>query len=133
MDKINKIIVHCADTYAAMDIGADTIRSWHVNERKWSDIGYHYVIRRNGTIENGRDDNIAGAHARDHNGDSLGVCLVGGKGEDNNPEFNFTAPQIMSLIELCSDLTEKYNCEVIGHNEVSDKSCPNFNVQEFFG
>jgi len=38
-------VVHCADTPAEMDIGATEIRRWHTEERKWDDIGYHYVIR----------------------------------------------------------------------------------------
>ena len=54
------IVIHCADTYEDMDIGAEDIRKWHVEERGWSDIGYHKVIRRDGTVEDGRDLNVSG-------------------------------------------------------------------------
>ena len=54
-----------------------TIKKWHVDERGWSDIGYHFVIRRNGLVEAGRDIKLSGAHARQVNGTSVGVCMVG--------------------------------------------------------
>lgn len=128
---IETIIIHCSDTYASMDIDAETIRGWHVNERKWSDIGYHYVIKRDGNIEKGRDDITPGAHARGYNHDSLGVCMVGGKGENNKPESNFTAAQWTALLELCTNLKFKYNAEIIGHCDVSKKTCPNFNAKDW--
>lgn len=134
MRPINKLIIHCADTYAEMDIGVEEIRRWHVEERGWDDIGYHYVIRRDGTIESGRPEKVAGAHARGHNHDSLGICIVGGKGADNNPEFNFTQTQIRSMNALVKVLGDKHeNIQVLGHNQVSEKACPCFNVKTYFG
>ena len=53
MRKINLIVIHCSDTYARMDIGVNEIRQWHL-QRGFNDIGYHYVIRRDGAIEQGR-------------------------------------------------------------------------------
>ena len=50
MRKINLIVIHCSDTYARMDIGVNEIRQWHL-QRGFNDIGYHYVIRRDGAIE----------------------------------------------------------------------------------
>ena len=72
-----------------MDIGVKEIRKWHVDENKWSDIGYHDVIRRNGAIETGRPLEKPGAHAKGHNQNAIGICLVGGKADDGGPEFNF--------------------------------------------
>ena len=54
MREINDLIVHCSATYGSQDIGAVEIRRVHVDENGWRDIGYHYVIRRNGDIEEGR-------------------------------------------------------------------------------
>lgn len=135
MRGIEKIIIHCADTYASMDVGANEIRQWHL-DRGWSDIGYHYVIRRNGVIETGRDldddgdvDEHVGAHALGHNAHSLGICLVGGKGNDGQPDCNFTLAQWESLGKLVSDLEARYpGADVIGHRDVSDKACPTFNA-----
>ena len=129
MRHIDKIIIHCSDTYIDMDIGVDEIREWHVKERKWSDVGYHYIIRRDGKLEKGRDDITPGAHARGYNKQSLGICMVGGKSKDNKPESNFTAAQWASLFKLCGDLRRKHNAEIIGHNDVSKKACPCFNVK----
>lgn len=73
-----RIVVHCSATTPGMDIGAAEIRDWHVNENSWDDIGYHIVIRRDGTIEMGRQEGAQGAHAAGYNHDSFAICLVGG-------------------------------------------------------
>lgn len=118
---INSIIIHCSDTPESMDIGVNEIRDWHVNERGWSDVGYHYIIRRDGTIERGRGEYIAGAHCRGKNTNSIGVCLVG--------RGRFTESQFHSLRELIKDLEIRYEIrEIAGHYKYSNKTCPNFNV-----
>lgn len=125
MRQIDFIIIHCADTTPDMDIGAEEIRRWHVEERGFSDIGYHYVIRRDGTVEPGRDERRIGAHAYGRNEDSIGVCMVGGK-----PDCNFTAAQWASLATLVSELLDRYpSAQVIGHRDVSAKPCPMFDAK----
>ena len=128
MRQINKVVVHCADTPASMDIGVREIDQWH-KARGWTGIGYHYVIRRDGTIDAGRDVNVVGAHAYGHNKGSLGVCLVGGKGG-----FNFTMQQLDSLRILRKQL-DAFTGPVkwVGHAELdAGKACPNFDVQALF-
>lgn len=127
-EHIEKIVIHCADTPASMDIGVDEIQRWHL-DRGWADIGYHYVIRRDGEIEIGRPESIQGAHVRGHNRNSLGICLVGGKGG-----FNFTARQMEALKELVARLRDKYSvAEIYGHRDLdSGKECPSFDVGEYF-
>ena len=132
MRTINTIIIHCTYTPTNMDVDVDTIRDWHVNERGWSDIGYHFLIRRDGEIEDGRPVEKAGAHARGHNSTSIGVALAGGMSKNDKPEFNFTWAQMLSLDALLSDLQGKHDItRVIGHNQVSSKDCPCFNVEAF--
>ena len=127
-----EIIVHCAATKPRMDIGASDIDRWH-RERGWLKIGYHFVIKRDGTVETGRELEEVGAHAKGHNAISVGICMVGGLSEDNEPETNFTADQWSSLENLVDDLTEKYpDAKVIGHNDISSKACPTFNVGEWY-
>lgn len=135
MREINKIIIHCADTKPKMDIGVETIRQWHVGERGWSDIGYHDVIRRSGEIEHGRPHEIPGAHAFKNNSHSIGVCLVGGmKQNGKGSEFNFTQAQMLALFGYIAAMKAKYTkAKVIGHNQVSTKECPTFNVAAMFG
>jgi len=111
-----------------MDVGAEDIRRWHVEGNGWDDIGYHYVIRRDGSIEKGRDDNVQGAHVRGHNKNSLGVCMVGGY----NGECNYTSAQWLSLESIISTLKVQHkNATVHGHNEFSDKKCPCFDVKSW--
>src|SRR5690554_1857619 len=121
---ISKIIIHTADTPADMDIGAAEINQWHL-ERGWSGIGYHWVIRRDGTVEHGRSESTPGAHAYGHNRESIGVCLVGGM-----PDCNFTSAQWAAIDALVNDLIRRYpDAEVIGHNDVSEKPCPMFDAK----
>jgi len=126
------IVIHCAATKASMDIGAEEIRNWHVNDNGWRDIGYHKVIRRNGVVENGRDLRDTGAHAAGYNHKSVSVCMVGGMAEDNSAEANFTAQQWTALKSLVRELKAEYpETNVIGHNEISEKECPSFDVQKW--
>ena len=135
MRNINKIIIHCSYTRPSQDIGAAEIRAWHVQQNNWADIGYHYVITRNGLIEMGRPALLAGAHTRGHNEDSIGVCLIGGMDEDDRtPVFNFTRSQMDALTKLVEELLiDSPFAKIHGHNEFdAGKECPCFNVQEYF-
>jgi N-acetyl-anhydromuramyl-L-alanine amidase AmpD len=125
MREIDEIVIHCADTPKHMDIGAEKIRTWHVHGNGWSDIGYHWVIPRGGGCEKGRDESEPGAHVRGHNSNSIGICLVGGKGG-----FNFTRQQMATLEAKIIDLTTKYpDARVVGHRDLdSGKECPTFDV-----
>lgn len=134
MRKINKLVIHCAATPPDMDIGVAEIRRWHVGGNKWQDIGYHFVVRRDGTVENGRPVAVAGAHAKGHNANSIGICLVGGIDAKKRPENNFTPAQWASLEGLVRDLKAKYNIQaanIIGHNQVAKKACPCFDVPQW--
>lgn len=137
MRKINKLVVHCAYTFHDMDVGADWIRNIHVNERGFNDIGYHYVIKRDGVLEKGRDESVTGAHARGHNHDSIGICLIGGKGrsgrDSHSHASNFTHAQYETLRNLLKTLLMEYEgAEVYGHCDLdANKSCPSFDVKSF--
>ena len=132
--KTDYIVIHCVATKPSMDVGVDTIRDWHVNGNGWRDIGYHLVIRRDGSVEKGRDINDSGAHAAGYNSKSIGLCLVGGMAEDNSAEDNFTAQQWTSLLATVKELLVDFpEAKVIGHNEISEKECPSFDVQKWKG
>jgi len=128
------IVIHCAATKASMDIGLTEIRKWHVQDNGWRDVGYHYIIRRNGEVELGRSIRDTGAHAAGYNHKSVGLCMVGGMAEDNSAENNFTAQQWTALLDLVKQLKADYpEADVIGHNEISEKECPSFDVQKWKG
>src|SRR5690242_7167108 len=115
---VKYIAIHCSATPAKMDIGVAEIRRWH-KDRGWSDIGYHHVIRRDGTIEEGRDESIPGAHVEGYNSCSIGVCLVGGMDKANKvAENNFTEDQTQSLAQIILELRQRYpNAAVQGHRD----------------
>ena len=133
MRDINQVIIHCSFTKVSQDIGEEEIKDWHVNDNGWSDIGYHFIIRRNGKVEYGRDWTLAGAHTRGHNANSLGVCVVGGMSEEGRPEANYTSEQWVTLRNLVEFLTLMFpDATVHGHNEFSGKECPCFHVPHWW-
>lgn len=131
--KITDISIHCAATPPTSDIGVKEITIWH-KERGFNTIGYHFIIRRNGVIEVGRDLNKAGAHVANYNSNSIGICLVGGIDGKGRAENNFTKNQWDSLVELLKKLREKFPKTVIkGHRDYPNvnKECPCFDVVEW--
>lgn len=128
----DKIIVHCSATPPSMDVGVKEITRWH-RERGFLAIGYHWVIRRDGTVEEGRKENLIGAHCEQVNRTSVGVCLVGGVDTiDRKPADNFTPDQMLALKGLLDDLAVRYpGAEVMGHRDVPGvaKACPSFDVR----
>ena len=133
--KTDSIIIHCAATKASMDIGYKEIREWHVDQNGWDDVGYHFIIKRNGQYEKGRPEGYSGAHAPSHNSRSIGICLVGGMADDGGPENNFTLEQFLTLKDLINMIMERYSeiTEILGHCDVQDNkpNCPGFNVKEW--
>ena len=116
-----------------MDV--NDIRRWHL-QRGFVDVGYHYVIKRDGTIEPGRPLDRQGAHVSGFNHLSVGVCLVGGVSEDdvNVPEANFTDAQYASLRKLLPELQRNFpGAEILGHRDMPRvrKACPSFDVREW--
>lgn len=115
-----------------MDIGVDWIRNIHVNENGWSDIGYHWVIRRDGSLERGRSFERIGAHCKGHNRHSIGICLIGGMSKEEKTENNFTRvqfTQLKSLVYFLKEFLPKIK-KVTGHREYANKTCPCFEVKE---
>lgn len=135
------IVVHCSATAPDTDIGAAEIRCLHAGPKDrtilwngknipckgWSDIGYHYVIRRSGETEAGRDQDLQGAHVLGWNACSLGICLVGG----GNGTFDYTRYQMDALKSLVLRLKCYYpDAVVLGHCDfLNSKTCPNFPVK----
>lgn len=129
MRDINKIIVHCSATREGQEFSVDTIRKWHL-DRGWSDIGYHYVVHLDGTIGYGRDINKTGAHCKNHNTGSIGVCYIGGvEADGKTPKDTRTPEQKESLLDLIKTLKRlNSNAVVYGHRDFSSKACPSFDA-----
>lgn len=133
MRAINRIIIHCSATPEGKDYTVDTIRKWH-KQKGYADIGYHYVIYRDGSIMKGRPLEKIGAHTVGYNTGSIGICYIGGLAKDcKTPKDTRTKEQKESLLKLVHSLKEQFpNATIHGHNEFAAKACPSFNVQEWY-
>ena len=135
MDKreiTDTIVIHCTQTPPNMDVDVAKVTEWH-KDRGFDTIGYHYLIKRDGTLQAGRDEDLVGAHAVAVNGTSIGVALAGGGTADMGWENNFAPIQFETLKSILLKLKEKYNIEkIIGHYQVDDKKkCPSFDVPKW--
>lgn len=130
MRKINEIIVHCSATAEGKDFGAADIDRWH-KAQGWDCIGYHYVVKLDGTIQEGRPLERMGAHCKGHNGNSIGVCYIGGLTSDGKePKDTRTAAQKAALISLIRRLKSNYpGAKVYGHRDFARKACPCFEAK----
>ena len=126
---INEIIIHCTDTVEGKDYTVDDVRQWH-KERGWSDIGYHYLIYRNGSVVAGRDVDQAGAHCKGHNSYSIAVCYVGGRGRDGKCRDTRTIQQRAAMANLLIELRMRYpQAVIVGHSFWDpSKECPCFDA-----
>lgn len=135
MREIKYIVIHCSATKADPKIDLETIRGWHVNERHWKDIGYHYVIKTDGTLQKGRAENRVGAHVHGYNQESIGICYVGGFDNDGTPDDTRTPKQVATMTDLVRSLLIDYpGAEVLGHHDfpMVNKACPCFDVRKWW-
>ena len=131
--RITEIIIHCTATPAGKDYTVDDIRKWH-KQQGWSDIGYHYVVYRDGTIHEGRNVNIAGAHTTGHNTHSIGIAYVGGLTRDGKRSADTrTKAQADGLENFLIYLRELYpEAKIYGHRDFSRKDCPCFDARKAY-
>ena len=135
--RIDLILVHCTATAEGKDFTVADIRRWHTTPKPkgngWSDIGYHYVIYRDGTIHEGRSVDISGAHCEGWNAHSIGVVYVGGCEKDGKtPKDTRTDEQKAALISLLMDLRKLYpDAKIAGHRDYDKKGkkCPSFDAK----
>lgn len=133
--KIEKIILHCSATREGQWIKTETIKRWHTEGRGWSDIGYHFVIHLDGSVDVGRPLDRSGAHTKGYNRTSIGICYIGGvEATRTNGKYKAkdtrTPEQKSALRGLVWHLLQVYpDATVHGHNEFAAKACPSFDVQ----
>lgn len=128
------IVVHCSATPEGREHDVTDIRRWH-KQRGFSDVGYHFVVKLDGTVEKGREEYLCGAHCVEGgmNRRSIGVCYIGGMDKQmKNAKDTRTPEQKESLRKLVRTLQQKYDIpdsRVFGHRDFSRKACPCFDVR----
>lgn len=125
LSDISTIILHCSATDASYMDDIVPIRWGHIYDNGWEDIGYHYFIRKDGTIQIGRQLDWVGAHCEGYNINSIGICLSG--------EFVFNKIQFAAAAVLIDVLAEYLNGlkpkSVYPHRHFNKrKTCPNFSL-----
>lgn len=136
MRKLNKenvkyIVVHCSATMPGQACDAETIDGWH-RARGWEMIGYHLVVMPDGSVEHGRPLFYQGAHVRNYNAVSIGVCYVGGLDEQGRTADTRTDAQKATLKRLLEKLKARFpKARVVGHRDLDrGKACPCYNVED---
>jgi len=122
-----RITIHCSDSPNGKYFGVNEIREWH-RARGFHDIGYHFVVVPDGSIQEGRPTHVQGAHVENENENNLGICLVG--------KDKFTSCQFESLRHLLNDLTNRFGINkgnIYCHYQFDSaraqgKTCPNIPI-----
>jgi len=138
---ISEINIHCSATrphWMADKPGSARvaeIKRWHVEDNGWRDIGYHWLIDRDGAVYPGRPEASSGAFEPKVNGRAVGICLIGGFGSEANDSFDrhYTWEQGAALRELIDGIKARHPGikRVTGHNDYSGKACPGFKVSRW--
>ena len=134
MRRITLIVIHCSAVKPDQQSSAAQIDSWHRQRGFHLGIGYHYVIRRDGTLEMGRPEYMVGAHCKNHNQHSIGVCYEGGLDIRGDPADTRTEAQKRTMRQLVDELRQRYpKAIVVGHHNLNPlKACPCFDaVKEY--
>ena len=133
MRYIDKLIVHCTATPQFKDFDVEDVRDWHVKGNGWSDVGYHFLIKLDGTLQEGRPMERIGSHVRGQNKSSIGIAYVGGMDKDMDEWIDTRTPeQKDAIFNLLMDLKFQFpDAVVYGHDDFTDKKvCPCFNAKE---
>lgn len=131
MRTITLIIIHCSAVKPWQQSGVREIDRWH-RAKGWKSCGYHYVVRRDGTVEVGRPVEEVGAHCLNRNRHSIGICYEGGLDAEGRPADTRTEAQKKALRELLQQLHAQFPRAIIaGHNVFNPmKACPCFNAMD---
>ena len=142
---MNTIVIHCSATKEGVEYNREHIKKWHL-QRGFKDIGYHFIVRLDGTIEIGRPLNKVGAHVSGYNANTIGICYIGGLNSNGKPKDTRTNKQkesLNKLIKMLIGLIPSLN-EIKGHRDYSKdlnnngvietneymKDCPCFDVKK---
>ena len=128
-ESVRFLVIHCTATREDQDYTPEQLRRDHLR-RGFIDVGYHFYIRKDGTVTQHRRYNEVGAHCRPFNRCSIGICYEGGLDESGRPKDTRTLAQRSALVRLLKALKQQFPQALIrGHNEMpgaTTKECPSF-------
>ena len=134
---ITLIIIHCSATPEGRRLDFETCRQDHIRHRGFTDIGYHFYITRDGEIHRGRPLEKVGAHCKNHNRHSIGICYEGGLDEEGKPANTLTKEQEERTADLLINLHQLFpKAKIVGHRDLpgtSPKECPCLDAHAIFG
>lgn len=115
--KVSKVFLHCSASDNPVHDDISIIESWHL-QRGFSEVGYHFFIKKDGTIQFGRSLEKVPAAQQGHNAGTIAICTHGLK--------DFTEESLMAVQTLCEEINHAYDGKITfhGHREVSSKTCP---------
>ena len=130
MRTITLIVIHCSAVRPGQQSSAKKINDWHHDRGFQNGIGYHFVVRRDGSIELGRPLEMIGAHVVGHNRHSIGICYEGGLNSFGEDADTRTPEQKATLRKLLEELHRKFpKALIVGHRDLNPgKRCPCFDV-----
>ena len=134
-DSVRFLVLHCSASRCNQDYSVEQLRRDH-KARGFYDIGYHFYIRKDGTMTQHRKLLEVGAHARPYNRCSIGICYEGGLDEQGKPCNTLNSLQFERIKELLVVLKRLFpKAEIVGHRDLpgtSPKECPCFEAKEVF-
>lgn len=135
MRTITLFIIHCSAVKPNQVSGFREIDRWHRQRGFKYGCGYHYIVRRDGSIENGRPLEMVGAHCQDHNQHSIGICYEGGLDANGKPADTRTDAQKTAIRQLIERLHKQFPKAIVtGHNVFNPKkACPCFDAGREYG
>ena len=129
MRQINELIWHCTATPEGREVTVRDITAWH-RKRGWKTIGYHKVVHLDGSVSEGRPENVVGAHVANRNTGTLGYVYVGGLDKNSRPKDTRTPAQKATMERLTREAIRTYSLKkVSGHKDYAAKACPCFDAR----
>ena len=128
-EDVEYIIVHCLQTPAGKEIDVNTVDEWH-RQRGFLCCGYHRIYQPDGSVQVGRPLSVKGAHAKNYNSKSIGVAYAGGGVTSEVTDTRTTQQKVTMVYDLMLLKKTFPNATIIGHRDVSAKSCPGFDAEE---
>ena len=123
------IVLHCSGIMPNQHQDIKDVDAYH-KSKGWNGVGYHFYVRRDGTVEYGRRLDEVGAHVVNHNKHSIGICYEGGLDSAGEAADTRTPEQVRALREIVERMHAYFpHAVIVGHHDLNPtKPCPCFDA-----